>query len=196
MEPQRQGTNTKSEVPGIGYYVFLMILGIVLIIAGTIIGIMMMKSPDDNAVHTLDFRKYRSYEKPLEKGHYQIWYKDKYGESESPVEENDPGNVIITDPNRGDVLLIEEGATIAEEYAEWVIFASFEAEETGEYTFKTSNNVKIYITTPFKENPYYYTLMPFGLGIGGGVILMCVGIVYIKKIQKMKEAEEKARRGY
>ena len=187
--------NVKSEIPGSGYYVFLIILGIILMIAGTVIGIMLMRSPDDSAVHTLDFRRLQTYKKNLDKGHYQIWYMDKYGEYDL-AEGNDPGTVFVKDPNRGDVLIVEEGASISGEYNEWVIYGSFEAEETGEYTFTTTKNVEIYITTPFKDEPYYYVLTPFGIGLGGGLAIMCVGFVYIKRIQVMREAEKKANGDY
>ena len=185
----------KSEVPGMGYYAFLITFGIILMIAGTVIGIMLMRNPDDSAVHTLDFRRLNSYNKPLDKGHYQIWYVDRYGEYDL-VESNDPGEVYIKEPNGADVNLIYEDASIEGEYDEWVIFASFEAEETGEYNFRTTKNVEIYITTPFKEEPYYYILVPFGIGIGGGLVLMCVGLHYIKKIQAMRMARDKAKTEY
>ena len=191
----KEETNAKNNVPGSGYYVFLIILGLVLMIAGTVIGIMLMRSPDDSTVHTLDFRELRSYTKHLDKGHYQIWYVDKYGEYDL-VEGNDPGTVFIKDPHGNDVLLVEEGTSISGEYNEWVIYASFEAEETGEYIFTTTNSVKIYITTPFKDEPYYYILVPFGIGIGGGTALMCVGFVYIKRIQQMRESEKKTKVEY
>ncbi|MDP6157004.1 MAG: hypothetical protein QF682_12845 [Candidatus Thermoplasmatota archaeon] len=195
MEPQREGTNPKSEMPGTGYYTFLVVFGIILMIAGIVTGVMLMRDPEDSAVHTLNFRKLNSYARTLEKGHYQIWYVDIYGEYDL-VEGNDPGEVYVKDSSGGNVLLIEEDASIEGEYDEWVIFASFEAEETGEYTFTTSKAVEIYITTPYLEEPYYYTLVPFAIGCGGGLALMYVGIAYIKRIQQMREAEKKAKIEY
>lgn len=159
----------------------LVVIGIILVIGGTVGGIASFvsfsKDPSAEAEVTLEFTSdyYADSIEPqtvyIDEGEYEIWYDTgSYGL-------RDPGDIIIVDSDGN--LAFERSSTSSTTTSHGCKkVGSFEVKKSGEYTISVENRCKIYLTPPI-DNWVALVLLFMGAAIGiiGGIIML-VGIYY------------------
>ncbi|MBN1390976.1 MAG: hypothetical protein JXA22_10085 [Candidatus Thermoplasmatota archaeon] len=157
------------------------IIGIVLLVAGIVLGIglvgggISLRSSSDPASSNEHVITSSGGTAELGKGTHQIWMKDSVS---GPMRIRTPGNVTFT----------LERSSDKGEFGDLSLWGEFKVEEEGEYRFEYAGTGDLYIT---KEIPLgTYTGMIYIGGIGGllmiliGVVLIVIGTVRQKKLDQ------------
>lgn len=152
----------------------LLIIGLILVIAGLVLGIAVMfgvmnlYDPVKDPVAEIN----GSISVDLKKGDYEIWV----DESEST------GYVRIRDPQGNEVEV--KNIDISPSQNGYMADLKFTADETGTYYFERNTDTTLYVMEP-KSNSIYF--MQFGPCCGGltiafiGLIVVVIGIIKKKK---------------